>query len=409
MKKILLLAILFCCGCTFGSKSEQNKFEYINDSYIEDIPEKALYFISNLDNDMVMLNYKEIENYNNMVKKSTNELYNLDDITSLTKMEILDYINIYDIFSLKYDEKEILPLDVDSILENRDISGITDKSSLKRGIIIKRSNLRAFPTEKHFYDSIEKRTDVIQETELHINTPVIIIHESKDKKWSFVISPTYVGWVMTDNIAYAKEEDFNYFINNPSFGIITTSFLEVNDTFLDMGVKLPYIKADENGYLFSLPIKKGNNYVDKKIITISRDKAHIGYLAYTKRNVYIEAFKYDKVNYSWGGMDYGVDCSSYISNIYKTFGFVFPRNTSSQSGSAPRKIDVRDFSFDKKKEILNSNYPSLLFEDGHVMMYLGTLNDRYYIIHASGKEGMVLMEEINDYHLSKINKIVLVY
>ena len=110
----------------------------------------------------------------------------------------------------------------------------------------------AFPTEVSFYDKKGIQDfDRIQETELTINTPVKILHKSKDQLWNFVVSPIYAGWVLKENIALAKEEDWDFFIHNPIFGVITDANLKVEGEILDMGVRLPLTNFLEDQYQFA--------------------------------------------------------------------------------------------------------------------------------------------------------------
>ncbi len=348
---------------------QNNNTTQINDEYIETIPENAEKFINLLEQNDIILDKEEIKKYNEEIKKKADNMYDLTKIISLSKEEI------------------------------------------QKGIIVKRANLRSLPTD---IDSNNQKNiedfDNIQETELCVNTPVLIIHTSTDNEWNFVISPIYAGWVRKENIALATNEDYETFINNNKFGIVTEPNIEIEGTLLDMGVKLPYINVTEEGYQFLLPKKNENGYIEAKTITLDRSKAHIDYLDYTNKNVYIQAIKYEDINYSWGGKNKGVDCSSYILNIYKCFGFEFPRNTSSQNKSVGKIINLENKNINEKFEIISNNFPCLLYQNGHVMLYLGKIDNEYYIIHASGEKMKVVIEKLtsSSSHIKLINKVVII-
>ena len=348
---------------------QNNNTTQINDEYIETIPENAEKFINLLEQNDIILDKEEIKKYNEEIKKKADNMYDLTKIISLSKEEI------------------------------------------QKGIIVKRANLRSLPTD---IDSNNQKNiedfDNIQETELCVNTPVLIIHTSTDNEWNFVISPIYAGWVRKENIALATNEDYETFINNNKFGIVTEPNIEIEGTLLDMGVKLPYINVTEEGYQFLLPKKNENGYIEAKTITLDRSKAHIDYLDYTNKNVYIQAIKYEDINYSWGGKNKGVDCSSYILNIYKCFGFEFPRNTSSQNKSVGKIINLENKNINEKFEIISNNFPCLLYQNGHVMLYLGKIDNEYYIIHASGEKMKVVIEKLtsSSSHIKLINIVVII-
>ena len=409
MKKIILIIfILSSIGCT---KKEEVVMEEYDSSYIETIPPKAEDYINNLLDNKTILSLEEIDKYNKEIESKTKYLYDLN-IKTLSKEKIINYINMYTIPTLpKYnDEKEITEEEIESILENRNIDKVPKEVILKKGLVIRRTNLRSFPTEISFYDRINSNNfDRIQETEVTVNTPVLVIHSSKDNKYYLVITKTYVGWVKEEDIVLVNEKDYNYFVKFENFAIITDAHIKVSDTILDMGVKLPYNRTRKNGYELVLPIKDKDGNLLKKRITIPKDKAHIGYLSYTNRNLYIEAFKYEDTPYSWGGKDIGVDCSSFVLNVYKTFGFVFPRNTSSQNNSVGKIISLENKTKDEKLKIIEKYPGNLLYEDGHVLIYLGMKNNKHYVINASGSILKVVEEELDtSYHLDKIKKLVLV-
>ena len=413
MRKIVVIFLIFIClGCNnkFVIEDKQDK---IDDSYIEILEEDSNYFISKLSDNEILLNQDEIKEYNNIIESKTDSLYNLN-INSLTKNEVLNYINKYKLPNLpKYNNGVLITNnDIKNILDNRNIENIPDIVNLKKGIIVNRTNLKSNPTDMHFFDSItDTNFDALQETELKVNTPVLIIHESKDLKYLFVLSKTYIGWVKSDDIAFSSDDDIEYFTNNKNFIVITEPFIEINNTLLDMGVTLPLIKPVSDGYLVSLPTKDENGNIKVENVTISKDKTHVGYLPYTKKNVLIESFKYEGIPYSWGSMDYGVDCSGYVRNIYSTFGFVFPRNTSDQNNSVGILLDLSDKSSSDKLNIIEKNVPSLLYMEGHVLIYIGIKDNKHYVINASGNKLIlkVTKEVLEDsYYLPKLEKLVLI-
>lgn len=364
-----------------------------------------------VNNKEIILTSEEITKYNEKIKNKTDMYYDIFNISSLSKEKIFKYINEYK-FSLfkKSNENSVLNnFNVNAILNNRNLDKIENIKTIPKGIIIKRANLRSFPTNSHLYTT-NNNFDRFQQTELHVNTPVLIIHVSKDNKWYFIISFFYTGWVEKDNVANAHESDFEYFINNKSFGIITVPSVNIENTILDMSVKLPYLGETNNKVKLFLPIKNNNGFVDGKTIILDKKSVNIGYLPFTKENEIKIAKKYEGSKYSWGGLDNGVDCSSFISNVYRTFGFYFPRNTSNQSKSVGKIISLDNKTESQKLEIINNTEPSLLFKPNHVMLYIGKCNGKHYIIHANEMTMSVAITELSkdSEYLKKADKLVLV-
>ena len=390
MKKILLLILLFlsCCKIKYVEVVEYKEVE----KWIENVSNK------------VLLTTNEILKHNENINKKTN-FYDLE--RNYTKEEIKNLITFYQIPSLpKYDLKEITQSDVSIILENRNIENIKGKT-IEKAIVIKRTNLKSFPTMLHFYPSLKMNNfDALQETELTINTPLQILHTSKDNLWVFVVSNTYAGWVLKEDIAYVDENNWNYFILNDSFAVITNPFIKEYE--LDMGVTLPFEKYNNNTYYLTFPIKDKNGYVTRKTIKIDKKDAYLGYVPYTEKNIYLQAFRYLNTSYGWGGVDNKVDCSSMIKNIYKTFGFVFPRNTSEQRSSVGLNIiSLEKMNVNEKRELIRKNPLSLLYMPGHGMIYLGNIDGIDYILHASGTSLKVVETNLentyNENYLSSIN------
>lgn len=187
MKKTITF-ILIILGLINLKLHPKIKKENINE-HIETLNEKALSFIKEDDNN-ILLSISEIQKYNQNISKNTNSLYDLEKITSLSKEEVLNYINLYKLPELpKYNSnKKITKNEINYIIENRNISDVKNITTPKKGLIIKRSNLRSLPTNINFFpDKDTKNFDSIQETELTINTKILILHQSKDKMWSLII------------------------------------------------------------------------------------------------------------------------------------------------------------------------------------------------------------------------------
>ncbi len=373
------------------------------------IPEKLSPYFETLDNE-VRLTSQEIKDYNGTIKAKTDALYDVTNITKVSVQDIKNYITSYSMPTLpKYDgSKSITKTQVDEILDNRNLDQINE-DNFQRGLVVARSNLRSFPSMTHFYNSNQNtQVDNLQESELLVNTPVLILHESLDANWYFVMAPNYVGWVLKETVAIVTTDDWNYFLNEENFVVITDPIVKVGDTTLDMSVRLPLEKTTEDSYKVVLPKRATNGNLAKETISLAKDQAYIGYLPYTLRNLYMEALLYENTPYTWGGYTGGVDCSGYISNIFGTFGFKFPRNTSSQNTSVGQIIDLSNQDDSTKLQTIEKHPGSLLYQAGHVTLYLGTWEDKHYIIHANGTTWNVAITVLeNSSYLPKIDKNIL--
>ncbi len=384
-------------------KKNENHFM---STLIEDIPQNVFAFMSENDN-RIILDSKEIEMYNQTIAQKSGMIYSLACV-QVKKEEIEHYMNRYSIPKRIKDEiKGLTSEEIEEIESNQNREAITDCEAVK-AIVIQRSNLRSFPTSICMPYNENSDFDYFQETELHVNTPILILHESKDKDWYFIKSPIYVGWLKKENIAYACEDDWKFFVSSKDFAICTETLLEIDGILIDMSVKLPYQKITEETVQLVLPSRGPNGLIQKSQVIVPRDKFHIGYLPYTKKNLLLQAFKYKGMSYSWGGKDTGIDCSSYIANLFRTFGFIFPRNASEQNHSVGDIISLQNKTIAEKKQILELYSFGLLFQPGHVMLYLGIKDKKPYIIHASGTKGKVVLTNLNapNIYISQIDKFI---
>lgn len=112
---------------------------------------------------------------------------------------------------------------------------------------------------------------------------------------------------------------------------------------------------------------------------------NVGYLSYTTDNVLKLAFKKLGNVYGWGGTLDSDDCSGYIRNLYKCFGFSFPRNSSKIAIVPFEYQDLSEKTVDEKKEVFDNLLPgALVYMKGHIMIYLGKENGLYYVIDRVG-------------------------
>ena len=93
-----------------------------------------------------------------------------------------------------------------------------------------------------------------------------------------------------------------------------------------------------------------------------------------------------------------------MAEVYKTFGIHLPRN-SAQQGNSPIGESVQFTAETSEEEKLNAvvsaDVGDLLYSTGHVMLYLGTVDDMPYGIHDlsgfgwAGEDGQVQEAVLN--------------
>lgn len=367
--------------------------------------------------DEVIMNTGEIQKVNAAMQAKCSALTDiLSYKTEMSAAEIIMLIEASKGPSLpKFDQNgnEITAQQLNDIKENMNLNVLYEMDpkqceavKLKRGVTVQRANIRALPTNVEFYNKKEVQDhDRMQESELSAASAVWLLHASKDGKFYFVQSYYYTGWILSENIAIeenknSESSDWLKYAellnmsnktsqNTQDFIVITDARLTVKGVKIDMGTALPLAEQqnskDGKNYKVILPGRDEHGRLIRVEADIPKASANIGYLEYTMKNFYIQAFKYVGTPYGWGGMKDGVDCSSYVLSVFKTFGFIFPRNTSQQNSTVGIVTNAENMSTDEKISfLLKQTCPCIIYVPGHVMIYLGEIDNAHYIIHAPG-------------------------
>jgi len=92
---------------------------------------------------------------------------------------------------------------IDALVANVNAAAIPATQQTRFGMIVRRSDLRTFPTRLRLFNEPDDGTDIdrFQENALFPGTPVAIVHESRDGDWWFVVSPLYAAWIAKGDVA----------------------------------------------------------------------------------------------------------------------------------------------------------------------------------------------------------------
>ncbi len=384
MKKIYLIfiTILFIFFMVFFSHKIDNYKNYkkLQDNFEKNPVSFWLDKLNTIDYNKIVLDLDKINKFNQDI---------INNIES-----VIDFNNYDEKINIKTLKKFITETEYINNLPDINYLNINDfqtnEIDVFYAVTTKKTNLRIIPTNFKIFDNNDKffYFDNIQIKEVKYGEPLIILHYTIDKKWAFVQTYNAYGWIKTENLAFFKnKDDFLDYVNMDNFIIVTAKNIKINDNFLDMGVKIK-LKSDEDLYYnILLPTKDKNNnllYIDYKIE--KNEDINKGFLNYTRFNIIKQAFKYYGDDYGWGGLNNNVDCSGLVNNVYSVFGFQFPRNSNQQQAMAGNfALFEENTNIFKKNNILNSAPSgSLLYMNGHIMIYLGKIGKKYYVVNAIG-------------------------
>lgn len=278
---------------------------------------------------------------------------------------------------------------------------------LQPGFAVRRCDLRRYPTEEPAYrQEADREFDRFQDTALHTFEPLLILLETADENWNYVISTTYAGWVAKANIARATPGQFERWANFTSdigvaFVIPMANSVytqaapydpAVSKVHLEFGAYLPIADEDTpfgNQSLVGnigllLPVRNATGWLEVHRALVSRTAPlHIGFRTYSREAVVESAFALLGERYGWGDSFGNHDCSSLIMDSYRTVGIQFPRDADKQEEALPNAVLFSEgMSIEERSELLKSLSPGdPLYMPGHTMMYLGYRDGHHYVIH----------------------------
>lgn len=277
----------------------------------------------------------------------------------------------------------------------------------QKAIVIKNSNLRVFPTnEPMFYDPKKAGEgypfDYNQNSYIKINTPIIISHFSKDKKWVFVEAYSTFGWIKVEHIAFVNKNFISLFENDNYF-VATKDKFDIYDEYFIDKIQLGTIFPKNNlGYLVAK--KNSNHQAILKIIQVNDKFISKKPLYFSKTNISKIADEFIGSQYGWGGLLGFRDCSSFTQDFFTTFGLYLNRNSYAQTKNG-NYLDMSKLTKEKKKEFIIKNgvpFLTLVYLKGHIMLYIGSKNNEPLVMHSVwGVRTKTATEEPNRYIIGK--------
>ena len=279
----------------------------------------------------------------------------------------------------------------------------------KYGYTVERASIRKEPSETIVPDENgDERFCRLQISSILMNEPVIIFNESDDGEWYYIKCGFCEGWIKRENVgicenfkqwkAVMEPKNFLIVTGNREILNVDTEHEKASEKVLHMGTKLELVEREnyETGekdrvpfqcYIVKIPVSNDEGMLEYEFafVPVSMD-VNIGYLPYTMENLIGQMFKISGDRYGWGGMYDARDCSQYIMEIYSLFGFKFARNSAAQARMPFDGYDVKNKTDKEKIEALDKvSMGSILYFEGHVMLYLGGFDGEYYVISETAR------------------------
>lgn len=265
-----------------------------------------------------------------------------------------------------------------AIWENCALGAVPEKSTVYETVTLRRTDVRLLPCDAGLYETPEEtHYDAFQGTVLDPGTPVLLFHASADGVYGFVSARDYSGWVRMADLAADDRGDWFSWFAPRRFAVVTAPTLRIDtgeETLLyELGARIPMVAWGPAQTLrIRVPVQDAEGHLATKFVPLPVAGVSVGRLAPTHNNLMRLAFAPLGTEYGWGGENDGMDCSSYVRNIYRAMDIVLPRDADEQE-RAVGQISMAGLSTAERWARLKEMPPgSLLFRPGHVMLYLGT-------------------------------------
>ncbi len=285
---------------------------------------------------------------------------------------------------------------------------------VRKAVCVRRSNLRLVPEERFYSDDKEYwYDDAAQNSGILMNEPVLVLWKSLDEKWLYVYTGYCYGWIHKEDIAYCTDEQFERYFDYTSrddFVTVVVNRVQLTADYLSrdsirkdcpellMGtyLNLAEIKPEDAAarfggrvpyasWIVEIPQRKKDGTLGFACMAVPAGICKRGLLPYTQENVIRLAFMPLGERYGWGGMADSRDCSEYLMDIFRCFGFNLPRNSRTQLSVPGKTVDFKDIADSEKLNAVKNLEPGTIMGfPGHVFLYLGTAGNKPYVISALG-------------------------
>lgn len=201
----------------------------------------------------------------------------------------------------------------DDLLAYRNLDAIKDTNDVGYAFILRRGGLRLLPTADILtFDEVRSFYDEMQNSSVLMNEPVIVLHQTVDSAWYFVLTSYCSGWVPSSNIAFCHGYDeWNSYRNPADFLVVSENKFRldydwVNDRIseveVSMGTKLQLVPVSDyktsyegreayDNYIVRIPDRSQSGYLIFHNAYIPLGKSvSIGYVPYTRENLLRMAF-----------------------------------------------------------------------------------------------------------------------
>lgn len=262
--------------------------------------------------------------------------------------------------------------------KNCNLAALPERTETRYGVVTRRANLRLLPEAAGWFESAgDVHYDTLQATALDPAEPVAVLGDSYDKKFAFVRTRFYDGWLAKEDFAETDRATWENFVHPADFAVVTANKKTMENgagesLLFQMGAKIPLAAGADGDKVLLMPVSDNGTLQIKRRPPAFDATLHEGFLPCTENNFVRQGFRFLGDEYGWGGLDDSVDCSSFVGDVYRSMGIELPRDADQQAKSMANVIDLSGMGEADRLAALESCVPgTLLANNTHVMMYLG--------------------------------------
>ncbi len=264
-----------------------------------------------------------------------------------------------------------------------------------RGILIDNAAIRTLPTNDVllYGDHIPGEGypfDNLQNSAAWSGTPVYIFHQSLDKNWLLIMTPSVMGWVESSKVAKASPQFIAGWRTMANKGLMA---LAKNNVMLTnrfdaplfrgfIGSVFPIVSEAKSAIKIWVPVSNEQGYAVRTQASLNIYEAIVMPFKPTPKH-FAQLIKEQIARpYGWGGLYFYHDCSQELKALMAAFGIWLPRHSADQVEAA-NFYDLSNKSFHEKINFLtNESTPflSIVYIGSHVFLSLGPVGEEKHIM-----------------------------
>ena len=253
----------------------------------------------------------------------------------------------------------------------------------RRAISVMRASVRLLPTDDpYFYDPRLPGEgypfDNLQESTIAPGTPLYVVGRTRDRAWSYVLSPGLIGWVRSDTIGDVDDAFVQRWRRAAYTRLLAvigrdTTLIDAAGVFrfdAPVGTVLPV--GPTPGTVLAPALDTNRHAVIVTALAPS-SQWQVMPLSPSPRNMAMLMKALQGRPYGWGGTGFYNDCSLDLHDLMMPFGLVLPRHSSFQV-EGPAMVDLSDRDEHARLAFLMTHgrpFFTIIHIAGHVMLYLG--------------------------------------